>query len=115
VKVNVGVLDESTGVELQTFRPETRSLFSSRTRRHVWADSTFRSNHAMPRQHGGFFVREAAEDKCDVTGRDIHVNGNASIGRELSRWNESDQTKDLFTDPSEGDGFRLGHTQNNCG
>jgi len=44
-----------------------------------------------------------------VASGDIHVNGETSIGCELSRWNERDQTEDLRADPGKRDGFRPGH------
>src|SRR5262245_19664233 len=59
MKMRIGVLDESIGAKLQAFRPETGSLFSGHTRRHVWADPAFRCHYAMPGQIGGFFIREA--------------------------------------------------------
>jgi hypothetical protein len=107
--MSIRFLDESTGVELQSFGSKPGSLFSRHGRRHVGADPAFRSRHAMPRQLSSFFIGKTAEHEGDVASRDIHVNGKTSIGRELTRRNERDQTEDFRADPGKRDGFRPGH------
>lgn len=112
--MSIRFLDEPTGVELQPFGSKPGSLFSRHRRRHVWADPAFRSHHAMPRQLSSFFIGKTAEHEGDVASGDIHVNGEASIGCELSRWNERYQTEDFRTDPGKRDGFRPGHVDCQC-
>ena len=109
MKMSIKFLDEPVGVELQSFGSKPGSLFSRRGRRHVGADSAFRSHHAMPRQLSSFFIGKTAEHEGDVASRDIHVNCKASIGCELARRNERDQTEDFRADPGKRDGFRPRH------
>lgn len=109
MKAGVGVLDVACGVDAEAFSFEQSPLSALKLRRHVWTEPRICCDDPMPWDSGGLLFREAAEHGGDVAGDDIHVNGDAAIRGEFSRWNEADKADDLGTDAGKSDGGLTSH------
>lgn len=105
--MRVRVFDEAAPVDCQSFRFEASSLHLGRFGRHIRTNPAFRCNNPMPWECSRFLFGEVAKRERDVAGNDIHVDGDAAIGREFSLGNERYEAKNFRAYTSKG--CRLGH------
>src|SRR4030095_7972087 len=103
VKMGIGIPDVALPVDLHPLAPESRALLAGKRPMHVRAYPSLGPASSMPRQRGGFLCREPAQDEGDVPRHDIHVDGNAPIGRELAGWNRGHDADHLRANTGKGD------------